>query len=418
LPAPTRQLSVADVARHVAAAAVGPASRPRDEQLVGVELEWLVMTAGDAAARVPHARVDDELVTRSLPASGRVTFEPGGQLELSTRPLPGVGAACAAAEADTAALARRLGRRDIELVGLGFDPVRDAQRVVRSPRYDSMERYFDRHGPHGRRMMCSTAAIQVNVALGAGADPAGRWQRCHAAAPVLAAAFANSPIVNGQASGWRSARLATWAAMDPTRTRPVGGTDPGSAWSAYALAARVMMVVRDDGVFAPLLSTPTLREWIEHGSPEGWPTLADVDYHLTTLFPPVRPRGWLEVRVIDALPDPWWRAAVAVTAAVADERAARDVAAACSLTGELGDEAARHGLSHPILAAAARRLFRIASGLLPDLGGDSVVASVVDEFEERYVLAGRSPADDRLDEWAGSGRCIPPNQPPRERSRA
>ena len=63
--------------------------------------------------------------------------------------------------------------------------------MVHTARYDAMETYCDHFGPDGRRMMCSTAAVQVNVALGATDDAAGRWQRLHAAAPVLAAVFSN-----------------------------------------------------------------------------------------------------------------------------------------------------------------------------------------------------------------------------------
>ena len=63
--------------------------------------------------------------------------------------------------------------------------------------------------------------------------------------------------------------------------------------------------------------------WIHEGHELGWPTLDDFAYHLTTLFPPVRPRGWLELRVVDALPDAWWPVAVAVTTALLDDAEGR-----------------------------------------------------------------------------------------------
>jgi glutamate--cysteine ligase len=416
MPAPTRQLSVADAFRLIEASAVGPIGVAAGDRTLGVELEWLVMDPTDPAARVPLTAVDDELVTRSLPAQSRVTFEPGGQLEVSSRPETSVGRVCAAAADDVEALTRRLRRRGIALVGLGIDPLRTPERAVRSPRYDAMEAYFESYGPDGRRMMCSTAAVQVNVALG----DAGRWERAHLAGPVLAAAFANSPIANGRPSGWRSARLATWLAMDPGRTAPVPGTDAGPAWARYALAAPVMLIRRGPDQYSPVRRSGrgpfSLARWITDGSPWGWPTDDDIAYHLTTLFPPIRPRGWLEVRMIDALPDPWWQAAVAVTAAAVDERIAGEVSGACRPAAGLWSEAARHGLSHPVLAAAAQRVVRAARAVLPDLGATSEVLGVVDEFTERYVAAGRSPADDRLDDWAGTGSCIPPERPPRERT--
>ena len=84
---------------------------------------------------------------------------------------------------------------------------------------------------------------------------------------------------------------------------------PGSCSSGYG-----------DDRYVPLGDTLLrARDWVEAGHPLGFPTADDLAYHLTTLFPPVRPKGWLELRMIDALPDPWWRVPVAVAAAWIDD---------------------------------------------------------------------------------------------------
>ena len=123
--------------------------------------------------------------------------------------------------------------------------------------------------------------------------------------------------------------------MDPSRTGPVQRPDPrprrlGSApdpveeWLRYALDARVMMIRATPDRFVPIdgplgSGQLTFAAWMQRGHELGWPTLDDFEYHLTTLFPPVRPRGWLELRMIDALPDPWWRVAAAVTTALLED---------------------------------------------------------------------------------------------------
>src|SRR5918994_1109524 len=185
--------------------------------------------------------------------------------------------------------------------------------------------------PAGRTMRRSPAAVQKNVARGP--PPAAaprRWHRAHDAGPLLAAAFANSPLAAGAPSGWRSRRLANWTDVDECRTTAADGNgepDPVRQWADYALAARVMLIRRDESRFVPILEPLTLGDWIANGHELGFPTLDDVSYHFTTLFPPVRPRGWLEMRMIDSLPDPWWRAAVAVSNTLVCDDTAADAAA-------------------------------------------------------------------------------------------
>jgi glutamate--cysteine ligase len=368
---------------------------------VGAETEWLVT---DTARPRHHVPLD---LLRSLadqagplPNGSAVTYEPGGQLELSSPPFPGPAAAHAALAADLAHLRPFLESAGLRLDGHGLDPVRPGVRQLTDPRYTAMERFFDRGGgAGGRTMMRSTASLQVCLDIGAdAADAARRWRRAHRLGPVLTAAFANSPRHRGRPTGWRSTRWAVWDAIDPGRTRPVGGADPAAAWADYALRARVMAVPRADG---PWTAAPgmTFARWLATGRPRP-STRDDLLLHLSTLFPPVRPRGWLELRMIDAVPDRWWPVPVAVAAALLDDPGAADTAdealdRLCRGSDPdrgLWAAAARDALTDPHLADCARACFAAAADALPRMGARGLAAAV-DAYRETYVERGRCPAD-------------------------
>jgi glutamate--cysteine ligase len=350
-------------------------------------------------------------------ASGtRVTFEPGGQLELSTPPADDLDAACDLLERDLALVAAPLAECGIVLLGSGIDPSPSVRRVVEAPRYDAMEAYFagdTAWATAGRTMMCATAGLQVNLDLDARHPSSDtRWGLVHLLGPTLAASFANSPLVAGGPSGWKSYRLATWWRLDPSRTRSAGGAGPWPGkWGAYVMDAQVMLIRDADGRCVPVRQPLTFGEWVDHGHPLGFPTLDDLDYHLTTLFPPVRPRGWLELRMVDSLPRPWWRVPVAVaTALVYDDEAGEAAAQAAWETADLWVAASRSGLAHPDLAAAAVECFRIALEALKAMGAGRATTDAVGEYLERYVARGRCPADDVLDHWHRTGNRFLPGE--------
>jgi glutamate--cysteine ligase len=409
LPAPSPTLTADQVRRFVR----DHCFRPTPPSRTGVELEWLVVDPRHPDRPVPFPRVEQALAAAlPLPGGSRVTYEPGGQLELSTPPATTLGAACAAADADVTAARAALQPLGLDLVGLGLDPLRTVRRVVDAPRYRAMEAYFDTQGDDGHRMMCETAAIQVNVDVGQPDELADRWRLALALAPLLAAAFAHSPFANGAPTGLRSTRLATWVAIDPTRTMPPADTpDPVDAWARYALSARVMLVRVDAASYVAVTRPLTFAGWIAGGHDTGWPTLDDFEYHLTTLFPPVRPRGWLELRTVDALPHPWWRVPVAVAAALLDDPGAAPAAyAAAAPVAHAWDDAV-HGLAAPAFARAARTCFALALDALPRLAADAATLDLVAAYQARYVERGRTPADDLLDSWARTGSFLPPAAP-------
>jgi glutamate--cysteine ligase len=402
---------VADVEQFVGQSYVQAASLGR----VGIELEWIVVAANDPLEPVAHDTVRSIAgAVGPLPGGSRITFEPGGQIELSSPPHAGISAACESIDTDLRLVRSGLETAGIEMVGIGLDPRRPSALVIGDPRYQAMERYFSTEGGAGGQMMGSTAAIQVNLDLGSETRRLSRWRLVHALGPVLTAAFANSPFTAGTPNGFRSGRAAVWEGIDRSRTAPVDatGNDPAGAWVRYALAARVMLVRVTERRFEPVGAHLPFLQWMKEGHELGYPTLDDFVYHLTTLFPPVRPRGWLELRMIDALPDPWWRVAVAVTAAlVEDEEAAGAATRATREVGRLWRSAARGGLAHPRLALSARECFEAALSALPRLGGDGDTIADTAAYFDRFVARGRCPADDLLDGWRTDGRLFPGSLP-------
>ena len=335
------------------------------------------------------------------PNASALTFEPGGQLELSSAPALDPSACWRALAADLEHVRRPLAEHGLVLVPSGIDPHRPPHRQLDSPRYRAMAGYFGRLGTLGAQMMNSTAAVQVNLALGADpADAVRRWRLLHDLGPVLVASFANSPLHAGRPTGWKSGRQRVWMHLEPRRTGVPRGPDPVRAWADYALAAPLLLCRRDHEDW----SVPAgirFADWVDRRTVDGAlpavPTLADLECHLSTLFPPVRPRGWFEVRYVDAQHPRYWPVPMAVLATLLDHAEAGAGAARLACRAPSWEAAARHGPAAPGLAEAARGCFRAALDAMSHGGTDPGLVALVAEFAERYVARGRCPADDQLD---------------------
>jgi glutamate--cysteine ligase len=399
MPSARRTLTSAALARASAAAFAAP-----ERELLGVELEWPVHRRGDVSAR-PTAADIAKVENWRLPAGGRITFEPGGQVELSTLPAVSAAAALRAAETDGSVLHARMAASGLVCETLAVDDRRPPRRILQQPRYQAMERFFAQQGRAGAQMMCNTAATQVNISHDRG-DPHQRWQTLHLIAPVLIAAFANSPGPGPGGQRWASLRQSIWWSIDPPRTRPVR-TDlvPELAWQQYALSADVMFInAESPDATRGTAVRPGLPfgRWMTDGHTAGWPTIEDYCYHLTTLFPPVRPRGWLELRVLDALPA-WIReVAVLTVAAVCTAAASRELRRRLPDTSALWGTAARDGLFHPVLAAAGRLVMEVAADHLGSVTDDPRHSELVEEFAARYARRGNAPGDERAHEADGA----------------
>ncbi|MBD9722425.1 ergothioneine biosynthesis glutamate--cysteine ligase EgtA [Streptomyces caniscabiei] len=383
---------------------------------LGVELEWHVHELRDPRLPATPARLEAAYAAlRDLTLNSSLTVEPGGQLELSSAPAGSLMECVGSVSADLTAVRATLREAGLGISGHGHEPWHPPTRYLHEPRYDAMEIYLDRFGPEGRAMMCSSASVQV--CLDAGYEEPGplghrrRWWLSHQLGAVLVAAFAHSPLARGEVTGWRSTRQALWAAMDPGRTdAPSLDGDPRTAWARLVLDAPVMCVRADEGPWG-VPGAMTFREWTRSDTP---PSRADLDYHMTTLFPPVRPRGHLEFRMIDAQPgEDGWIVPLAVTAALfedpqAAETAYRTVKPLAERAGSrpaprnpLWEAAARDGLADPELREAAVVCFAAAAEALPRLGASPEVLDAVVAYTDRHVARGRCPADDLLDLFHG-----------------
>ncbi|MDM4718815.1 ergothioneine biosynthesis glutamate--cysteine ligase EgtA [Micromonospora sp. WMMA1363] len=372
----------------------------------GVELEWTVHDAVDPARPVdvgrlraalgPHCprTLDSTSPAQQLRHGSSVTVEPGGQVEISTPPRTSLAALVPATDADITQLAALLEATGLVLGRGGIDPHRPPNSVIQTPRYRAMRRVFDRRGPAGRTMMYSTAGLQVCLDAGEAHQLADRWAAVHAIGPLLVAAFATAGRHAGRPTGWASARMAAWLAIDPARTRPVwtpehGDADPVASWTAYVLAAPLLCLRTDGPDWTPPAGV-TFADWLAGALPQP-PTTDDLDYHVSTLFPPVRPRGYLEVRYLDAQPGRGWSVPVAVVAALlADPDTARAARAVAGRQAHRWSAAARHGLHDPGLATAAADLFDLALAALPRLGFPAALHDEIDrDVRRRRTVAGR-----------------------------
>ncbi|WP_329110287.1 glutamate-cysteine ligase family protein [Micromonospora sp. NBC_01699] len=395
-------LTEATATAYVAAAGyrVGPVGR------VGVELEYVVRDPAYPLDRPPATRLYAALAHLGdpLPGGGRISVEPGGQLELSSAVGAGLQDCVDDVAGDLALVRAALAADGLRLDPTGLDPHRPPRLVTGHPRYLALAAYHDRTGTAGRTVMCNSASVQVCVDAGDESDGwrgyRRRWRLANAIGPVLLAAFANSPRVDRSGTRWVSYRQALRFGTDASRTRaPRTAADPRTAWARYALAARVAVIARPDPLPWLVPAGLTMRDWLAGHGPRPV-TLDDLERHLATLVPPVRPRGYLEFRMIDQQPGDGWVVPAAVTTALLDDPTAAHAAA--EATAQLGYlrpqrgwlTSAREGLANPALRAAALTCFTAAADALPRLGASTAVRAAVTEFVDRYVIRGRCPADE------------------------
>lgn len=375
---------------------------------VGIEAEAHLVDLREPARRVTWPRVEcvaPELTHRARHSA--VTFEPGGQVELSGVALPGVVAAVAAVRDDLQRVRVALAAHDLGLAHVGADPLRAPQRVNPRARYREMAHHFAACGlgAPGATMMTGTAALQLNLQAGPRSGWAARVRLAHWLAPTLLALSACSRWLGGSDSGWASARERSWKALNAGfPSFDDDSSEPSARWADYALGAPVLFVSSAEGASA-VTRHVTFAEWARGDVRLGGrhPTAVDLDVHLTTLFPPVRLRGFLELRYLDMTPSRWWPGIAAVAVTLLDDAQAADEATeATEDTHDLRTEAARVGLDHPALGRSARRCLEIAAARAP-----AGLEHAIDDLAE-LVFSGRSPGElwHRRIEAVGPSRAL------------
>jgi glutamate--cysteine ligase len=396
-PATAELTSAYNAAEHIGQTCLadGPVGR------VGLEVEAHCFDLTDPMRRPDWDELTDAIArVPPLPGGSAITVEPGGAVELSGPPMDGPVAAIAAMTADRAVLRAAFAQAGLGLVLVGADPLRPAKRVNPGDRYRAMEQFFtaSQTGDAGSAMMTSTASVQVNLDAGPQDGWAARVRLAHALGPTMIAIAANSPLLGGQFSGWQSTRQRVWSQLDSARCGPilgVNGDDPASDWARYALKAPVMLVHSSpENTAAPVTDWVPFADWADGRVLLGGrrPTHADLEYHLTTLFPPVRPRRWLEIRYLDSLPDAVWPAVVFTLVTLLDDPVAADIAAeATEAVATAWDRAAQIGLGDRRLRDAATRCVQTTAERAP--------TELVESMDQlvRSVEKGRCPADDFSD---------------------
>jgi glutamate--cysteine ligase len=371
---------------------------------VGLELETHLVNLDAVADPVSWPQVEHVTgILRTSDIRSAVTVEPGGQVELSGPPAPDLVTAVQDLGYDAHDVRAALAEHGLGIAYVGADPVRPSRRINPRPRYRAMEQHFRATGRAGAGavMMNSTAALQVNLQAGPRRQWPDRVALAHSIGPTMLAISANSPVLHGQFTGWKSARQRAWSGLDARACGPVPGCarprtpagsapGPAEAWASYAMHAPVAFV-RGTGDDVMAVGKPVSFEQWARGDirlANRAPTAADLDTHLTTLFPPVRLRGYLELRYLDITAPWWWPAIAAVVATLMDDPAAADAAAeATEQTAPLWTEAARDGLADGKLARSAARCLAIAASRTP-----AELASAVADLAD-LVESGRCPGD-------------------------
>lgn len=345
----------------------------------------------------------------ATPDGGVVSYEPGGQIEFSAAPNRSASGLLASLRGFVLPLKSFFGDHGIDLLSIGIDPVSaldDVPLQLPGARYARMTAFLEAMGTGGVRMMRQTAAFQVS--LDWGAAPLETWRFLNAAAPYLLAVFANSPVYGGAETGERSFRARVWRELGGGRTGIFPcAADPVGEYLGFALDAPAILLEGADHEWR------SFRDWLAGGgvSMDDWET------HLSTLFPEVRPKGFVEVRSIDALPPEWYAAPLVLLAGCAYHPGS--FAEAAALVGrpdvDLLDRAGRLGLSDPRIASVAGDLWEIALAGAAALGPAFIAPGDLEEaraFRDTYTRHALSPADDVSSPPATTRPVIIPSEEP------
>jgi glutamate--cysteine ligase len=323
-----------------------------------------------------------------FPDGGRITFEPGGQIEISSAPNASVTGLATRLREIVAAI-EEASPKSVRLLSVGVDPNTGIDQVVpqlNADRYRRMLQHFDRIGPAGAKMMRQTASIQVCV--DAGESPALTWRVLNALAPYAVSIFANSPRYAGADTGYKSYRRHIWATLDPRRTGVLAfGDDPIEEYLEFALGAPAFLLPEVNGVSA------TFGHWMARDVSE-----SDWCMHLTTLFPEVRPRGYFELRSADVIAPEWYAVPLVLVAGLVYHKPSLEAASELIAPDRgLLARSARCGLTDATLGSTSIALCDLALDGAAALGASFVSPNdlaTAAEFFDRYTRRGRSPGDD------------------------
>ena len=312
------------------------ACTPRERWLIGTEHEKFAFRLSDHT-RLPYEGaagigeilsrlgrfgwepIQEQGKTIALTMDGcAITLEPGGQFELSGAPLETIHQTCDEVHTHLAQVKEVGDELGIGMLGIGFDPSWRRDQVPWMPkgRYAIMNRWMQEKGNLGLDMMLRTCTVQTNLDFVDEADMVKKYRISLALQPVATALFANSPFKEGKPSGFLSLRSDVWTDTDPDRC----GMLPFVFEEGYGFERHVdyildvpMYFVYRDGIYHDVAGK-SFRDFIA-GKLEGFegeiPHMGDWTDHMTTNFPEVRLKKYLEMRGTDGGP---WRSLCALPA--------------------------------------------------------------------------------------------------------
>ncbi|MGH6816575.1 MAG: glutamate--cysteine ligase [Hyphomicrobiaceae bacterium] len=350
-----------------------------------------------------------------------ISLEPGGQFELSGAPVATLHDTSVETEEHLRQV-RSVGQElGIGFLGVGFSPAWTLAATPRMPkrRYAVMTRYMPSVGARGLDMMYRTSTIQANLDFADEADMVRKFRVSLALQPIATAIFAASPFTEGRPNGFKSLRSEVWRDTDLNRTGLLPFVfEPGMGFERYvdyALGVPMYFVYRDGNYID--VAGASFRDFMDGklaGLPGGRPTLDDWSDHLTTLFPEVRLKRFLEMRGADggrwrricALPALWVgllyddealsAASDLIATWTADERQA--------LRNEVPRQALQTPFRSTTVHAIAREVLAIARGGLARrrrLNAAGEDETLFLEFVDDVVATGRTPADELLMRYEG-----------------
>ena len=406
-------------------------TKPTSEWMSGLEFELFGYSVS-SLERLDAAQVQvvlanlassaDDLVFESgvvveaqAGAGGRVTVEPGGQIEFSGRPHRNL----LETERDLRAYLTRLHEVAAEsgfaFVAAGFDPIRtiEEQHWYPKPRYDVMRPYLATRGRRAWDMMCRTCAIQVSLDYGSEEDLAKKFILGNRLAPIITAIFANSPFENGAPSGYKSTRAAAWLETDTDRS----GLSPLAFVEDLSLAAFVdyalnvpMIFTRRGGSYSNATAGLPFGIFLDGGASPVSPIFRDFTDHLTTIFTEARLKQYLELRSADGNQPALALALQALWKGLMYDRTALDEALllAPKLRREdvraLQEHVAREGLAARFAAVSvldvAKEIVMLAVAGLTRLAPAEV--PYLDVLRQQVIEDEVCPADILLRNWYGS----------------
>jgi glutamate--cysteine ligase len=416
--------------------------RPPGEWKVGLEHEKILLRAGTVDP-VPYEgeggvaavlRAFDRYGYEPFEEEGRViasvkrgltiSIEPGGQIELSGRPFADVHAIAAELDRHLDKCREIAARERVEFLAAGYRPWGTARTSPWMPknRYAVMRPFLAARGRLAEDMMAMTASVQASYDFADEADLADKLRVALAVQPVVTALLANSAVVGGRPSGWKSYRSRVWLETDPARCgllpfvfEPGFEREPYRRYVEWALDVPMIFVRRAGRYLDP--GGRTFRAFLAGGLEGERATLADWEDHLTTVFPDVRVKSVIEVRGADGNAPELTKALVALWKGILYDRAARAAALepvrALSLEDRraFGLAAGRDGLAGRL--PDGRRVADVARTVV-----DAAAAGLCRQRccgargdDERLWLAplaervesGRSPADEALEVLARDG---------------